>query len=156
MNVHSFFSCTFVLSKKGRMNSVSENIWSVVVIIMAVFIFYGGVQHFSNSAFYIPFVPDFFPFKIAIIYFSGAIEIGIALLLLIKKYRGIGALFLLVVMLVFLPIHIWDVFSDTPAIGSHQLAMIRLLMQLVFIGIAWKLKRIYFNKKYYGTTSKKY
>ena len=147
MNVHSFFSCTFVLSKKGRMNSFADKIWSVVVIIMAIFMFYGGVQHFSNSAFYIPFVPDFLPFKIAMIYFSGAIEIAIAVLLVVKKYRGIGALSLLVLMLVFLPIHVWDVFLDTPAIGSHQLALIRLPIQLAFIGIAWKLKNLYFNKK---------
>lgn len=128
------------------MESVAKKVWSVVVIIMSVFMFYGGVQHFSNSVFYIPFVPDFLPFKIAIIYFSGVLEIAIALLLLIKKYRGIGAFSLFALMLVFLPIHIWDVFSDTPAIRSHQAALIRLPIQLVFIGIAWKLKKIYFNK----------
>ena len=118
--------------------------------------FYGCVKHFSNSAFYISFVPDLSPFKIAIIYFSGEIEIAIAVLLVVKKYRVIGALSLLVLMLSFLPIHVWDVFSDTPAIGSHQLALIRLPIELLFISIAWKLKRIYFNKKYYGITSKKY
>ena len=128
------------------MKNVANRIWSIVVLIMAVFMFYGGVQHFINSVFYIPFVPSFLPFKMAIIYISGVIEMAIALLLVIKKYRGIGALSLLLLMLAFLPIHIWDVFSDAPAIGNHQLALIRLGMQFVFIAISWKLKNLYFNK----------
>ena len=128
------------------MENVAKKIWSVVLIIMAIFIIYGGINHFIKPEFYIPFVPSFLGFKTAIIYVSGVVEIGIGLLLLIKKYRGVGAFSLLVLMLVFLPIHIWDIFSDTPAIGSHQAALIRLPIQLVFIGIAWKLKNIYFNK----------
>lgn len=128
------------------MENVAKKIWSVVLIIMAIFIIYGGINHFIKPEFYIPFVPSFLGFKTVIIYVSGVVEIGIGLLLLIKKYRGVGAFSLLVLMLVFLPIHIWDIFSDTPAIGSHQAALIRLPIQLVFIGIAWKLKNIYFNK----------
>lgn len=128
------------------MENVAKKIWSVVLIIMAIFIIYGGINHFIKPEFYIPFVPSFLGFKTVIIYVSGVVEIGIGLLLLIKKYRGVGAFSLLLLMLVFLPIHIWDVFSDTPAIGSHQAALIRLPIQLVFIGIAWKLKNIYFNK----------
>ena len=128
------------------MENFAKKIWSVVLIIMAIFIIYGGINHFIKPEFYIPFVPSFLGFKTVIIYVSGVVEIGIGLLLLIKKYRGVGAFSLLLLMLVFLPIHIWDVFSDTPAIGSHQAALIRLPIQLVFIGIAWKLKNIYFNK----------
>lgn len=128
------------------MENVAKKIWSVVLIIMAIFIIYGGINHFIKPEFYIPFVPSFLGFKTVIIYVSGVVEIGIGLLLLIKKYRGVGAFSLLLLMLVFLPIHIWDIFSDTPAIGSHQAALIRLPIQLVFIGIAWKLKNIYFNK----------
>lgn len=128
------------------MSSFAEKFWSTVVIIMVVFMFYGGVQHFNNTAFYIPFVPDFLPYKTAIIYLSGVVEIVVALLLVIKKYRRIGTLALFILMFVFLPIHIWDVFSNTPAIGSHEAAIIRLPIQFILIGIAWKLKNIYFNK----------
>ena len=147
MNVHSFFISFFVQLNKLRMKNVTNSIWNVILILMALFIAYGGAQHFSNSAFYIPFVPNFLPYKMEIIYFSGVVEIAVALLLTIKKYRGIGTLALLILMIVFLPIHIWDVFSDTPAIGSHKAALIRLPIQLVFIGIAWKLKKINCNKK---------
>jgi len=40
-------------------------------------------------------------------------------------------------MLIFLPIHVWDGFSETPAIGSHNAAMIRLPFQGLIIFISW-------------------
>ena len=60
--------------------------------------------------------------------------------LFFKKYETIGAWGILILMLLFLPIHIWDVFSDTPAIGSHNAALIRLPVQFLLIFIAWKVK----------------
>lgn len=127
------------------MNSKAVVFWKVIKIVMAIFMIYGGVQHFTNTAFYSPFVPDFLTFKVAIIYISGIIEIAIGLMLLFKQSEGLGALGLLILMLVFLPIHVWDVFSDAPAIGSHQAALIRLPIQFIFIGISWKLKSIYYK-----------
>ncbi|MBE0391611.1 DoxX family membrane protein [Flavobacterium sp. PL002] len=127
------------------MNSKAVVFWKVIKIVMAIFMIYGGVQHFTNTAFYSPFVPDFLTFKVAIIYISGIFEIAIGLMLLFKQSEGLGALGLFILMLVFLPIHVWDVFSDTPAIGSHQAALIRLPIQFIFIGISWKLKSIYYK-----------
>ena len=43
-------------------------------------------------------------------------------------------------MLLFLPIHISDVFSEAPAVGSHNAALIRLPVQFLLIFIAWKVK----------------
>lgn len=122
--------------------------WNIIKIILALFMIYGGVQHFVKPDFYLPFVPSFLPYPMAIIYISGIIEIvlGIALLLS-KKYAKLGALGVLVLMILFLPIHIWDVFSETPAIGSHSAALIRLPIQFVLIALAWKVYNIlYINK----------
>ena len=101
---------------------------------------YAGVQHFLKPDFYLPFVPSFLPYTNVIIYVSGIIEIVLGLMLIMPKYSKIGAMGIMLLMLVFLPIHIWDVFSDTPAIGSHQAALVRLPVQLMFIAITWKLK----------------
>jgi uncharacterized membrane protein len=90
--------------------------------------------------FYIPFVPSFMPFTTAIIYSSGILEILLGIMLIIPKYAKQGASGILMLMLVFLPIHVWDVFSATPAIGSHKAALIRLPVQFLFIALAWKLK----------------
>jgi len=125
------------------MKNVMSKVWEVLRVILALFIIMGGIQHFMNPTFYFPFVPDFLVYKLAIIYVSGVVEILFGLLLLINKYKSLGALAVLVLMLAFLPIHIWDVFSDTPAIGSHTAALIRLPIQLVLIAISFKLRRLY-------------
>jgi len=116
-------------------------IWIVIRVIFAIFMIYAGVQHFVKPDFYIPFVPSFMPFTTAIIYSSGILEILLGILLLIPKFAKLGALGIMLLMLVFLPIHVWDVFSDTPAIGSHTAALIRLPVQFLFIALAWKIKK---------------
>jgi Predicted membrane protein len=122
--------------------------WNVIKIILALFIIYGGVQHFVKANFYIPFVPSFLPYPMAIIYVSGIIEIVLGVVLLLsKKYAKLGALGVLVLMILFLPIHIWDVFSETPAIGSHDASLIRLPIQFVLIALAWNVYKVLYMKK---------
>lgn len=122
------------------MKSNSLKIWTFLKIVMALFMIYAGAQHFIKPDFFIPFVPTFLPLKIPVIYISGAIEILLGLSLFINKYAKQGALGILILLLLFLPIHIWDIFSETPAIGSKQAALIRLLIQFLFIFIIWKVK----------------
>ena len=113
----------------------------VLQILLALFFIYGGIQHFIKPAFYQPFVPAFLPFKTAIIYMSGVLEVLFGLLLLIPKYTKLGAMGILVLLLIFLPVHVWDVFSETPAIGSQKAAYIRLPVQFLFIAWAYGVKR---------------
>lgn len=116
-------------------------VWIVVRVLFALFMIYAGVQHLVKPDFYIPFVPSFLPFTTAIIYSSGIVEILLGIMLIIPKYAKHGASGIFLLMLIFLPIHLWDVFSDTPAIGSHQAALIRLPVQFLFIVLAWKIKK---------------
>ncbi|MBE7661303.1 hypothetical protein [Tenacibaculum finnmarkense] len=123
------------MTKKNRF-------WNVLKIILAVFMIFGGVQHFIKPTFYLPFVPTFLPFPIMIIYLSGILEIGLGILLFLDtKYAKLGALGIFYLMLLFLPVHIWDVFSATPAIGSHTAALIRLPFQFLCIAWAWKIHK---------------
>ena len=128
------------------MQSKTTLLWQIIKVLFGLFMILGGIQHFFNATFYLPFVPSFLPFTMAIIYLSGIAEIGLGVLLFIKKYTGIAAYGLFIMMLVFLPIHINDVFSDTPAIGSHQAALIRLPIQIILIALTWKLKVKFYNK----------
>lgn len=121
--------------------------WFVLKIIVALFMIYAGVQHFLKPEFYLPFVPSFLPFQTIIVYVSGAVEIIVGVLLLTKKYQGIGAYALLVLMLIFLPVHINDVISDTPAIGSQKAAVIRLVIQFLAIALCWKFKKLYYTSQ---------
>ena len=120
--------------------------WFILKIIIALFMIYAGVQHFLKPEFYLPFVPSFLPAQTVIVYLSGAVEIIIGILLITKKYQGLGSYALLVLMLIFLPIHINDVISDAPAIGSQKAAVIRLAIQLLAIALCWKFKSLYYSK----------
>ncbi|WP_100896868.1 DoxX family protein [Cellulophaga sp. RHA19] len=117
-------------------------IWNILKVLLAVFIIYAGLQHFVKPDFYNPFVPDVLVFKTFIIYASGILEVGLGVLLLVPKFAKKAAFLIFILMLVFLPIHVWDVFSSTPAIGSHQAALIRLPIQLVLIALSYKLYKI--------------
>ena len=115
--------------------------WTILKILLALFMIYAGVQHFLKPSFYLPFVSPFLPFKMFVIYSSGVLEIVLGVMLLLPKYAKSGATGILWLMIIFLPIHIWDIFSDQPAIGSHEAAMIRLPKQFVFIGLAWGVRK---------------
>jgi len=117
-----------------------NKIWLILKIVLAIFLIFGGLQHFIFPINYIPFVPSFLPFTVAIIYLSGLLEILFGFALFFKKIEIIGAWGILILMLLFLPIHISDVFSETPAVGSHNAALIRLPVQFLLIFIAWKVK----------------
>lgn len=123
-----------------------KTFWKVLSIVLGLFMIFAGVQHFLNPQFYSVFIPSFLPFTLFIIYASGVLEILIGLMLLISKYRYYGAWVMLVLMLIFLPIHIADVFSETPAIGSKQAAYIRLPVQFLLIALAWKIKQLQESK----------
>jgi uncharacterized membrane protein len=65
----------------------------------------------------------------------------LGILLLIPQYTNKAATSSIILMLLFLPIPIWDVFQDTPAIGSTQAALIRMPVQFLFIGWAYLITR---------------
>ena len=120
--------------------------WFILKILLAAFIIYAGVQHFLNPDFFLKVIPPFLlDYGLPIVYISGVIEIAIGLLLLSTKYQRIGALSFMLLMLAFLPLHIWDVFVENPFTGSQNAAYIRLAMQFVLIALPWKLKNVYTN-----------
>ena len=116
-------------------------VWKVLQVLLAIFMIYAGIQHFIKPSFYTPFVPAFLPYEMSIIYISGLLEIIFGFFLLIPKYAKFASTGILLLLLLFLPIHIWDVFSDTPAMGSHKAALIRLPVQLLFLGWAYKVRQ---------------
>ena len=113
--------------------------WVIVSILLAVLMIVAGVQHLWNPNFYLPFVPPFMPFPMAMVYLSGLVELllGLAILFLNHKYTKFGMLGVFVLMVIYLPLHIADAFSMEPIIGSPTLAYIRLAIQLLLIWLSW-------------------
>lgn len=105
-------------------------------LLLGAFMVFGGVGHFTNPAFYSPFIPDFLP-EALVNYGAGVVEIILGIGLFIPHFQRLAALGVFALMIVFLPIHIIDVFAANPAIGSKAAANIRLPIQFLFIGWAW-------------------
>jgi uncharacterized membrane protein len=113
-----------------------KNIKYILTIFFGVFMILGGIVHFVKPEMYLPFIPEFLPATL-VIYASGAAEILIGICVFIPRFRSLGTLGILVLMVAFLPLHIADVFKEHPAIGTHQMALVRLPLQFVLIAWAW-------------------
>ncbi|MDQ0477248.1 hypothetical protein QGN23_04165 [Chryseobacterium gotjawalense] len=114
--------------------------WVIASILLAFLMMAAGVQHLWNPGFYLPFVPSFLPFPLAIVYLSGIVELllGIVTLFLNQKYTQYGLFGIFVLMVIFLPLHIADAFKAQPVIGSPELAYFRLVIQLILIWLSWR------------------
>ena len=108
----------------------------ILTFIFGAFLIYGGINHFLKPEMYFPFFPDFLPKEI-LNYLVGILEIAIGFGVFIPQWRKIATVGILIMMLAFLPLHIWDVFRENPAIGSHQASLVRLPIQFVLIAWAW-------------------
>lgn len=113
-----------------------KNLKLSLTFLFGVFMIFGGVNHFIKPEMYAPFTPDFLP-SLAINYLAGVAEIVLGLGVFIPRYRSKATFGILLMMLVFLPLHVFDIFKENPAIGSHQAAIIRLPVQFLFIAWAW-------------------
>lgn len=103
---------------------------------LGAFMILGGINHFLTPEIYFPFIPDFLP-QAASNYLAGVVEIILGVGIFIPAYRRMAALGIVALLVFFLPLHLWDVFRQHPAIGSRSLALVRVPFQFVFIFWAW-------------------
>ena len=101
---------------------------------------FGGINHFLKAEMYYPFIPDFLP-QSFITLASGALEIILGIGALIPQARSKATLGIFILMILFLPLHIWDLFKEHPAIGSHKVAVIRVPVQFLLIFLAGYISR---------------
>ena len=113
-----------------------KNSKKILTLVFGIIMIIAGVMHFISPAVYLPFFPNQWPQE-AIIYGSGIIEILVGLCTLIPRYSRFGTLGIFILMLVFLPLHVIDVFKENPVVGSKLVAYIRLPFQFVLIAWAW-------------------
>ncbi|MEM0995735.1 MAG: hypothetical protein AAGN35_01590 [Bacteroidota bacterium] len=114
----------------------------VLPYIFAFIMIAGGIGHIVAPDFYAPLIPDFIPDLLANV-LSAIAELGIGVLLLIPKYRHWGGLGFALLMIGFLPLHIWELFREEPVVGPPPAPIIRLVIQLVLIYAGWWLYRVY-------------
>ena len=123
--------------------------WVIISILLAVLMMVSGIQHLWNPEFYLPFVPSYLPFPLAVVYLSGLVELllGVVTLFLNQKYTKFGILGIAILMIIFLQLHIADALREQPVVGSHTLAYFRLAIQFLLIWLSWKSYQFTSSKK---------
>ena len=113
---------------------------NIGIYLLASLMILGAIGHLVSPQFYAPMVPDFIPLALANIA-SFVVELAIGMGLIFPSTRRLAGLGFALLMVAFLPIHVWDLLRDDPAIGSFSAAVIRLVLQfgLIYVGYRiWK------------------
>ncbi|MEL6562502.1 MAG: MauE/DoxX family redox-associated membrane protein [Bacteroidota bacterium] len=112
----------------------------ILTIILGILMILGGIGHLLAPEAYAPMIPDFIPDQLANV-LAFITEVATGLALIIPKYRKTGGLLFMGLMIAFLPLHVWDVFRENPAIGPFPAPIIRLVIQFLLIYVGWRIYR---------------
>ena len=91
-----------------------------------------AIAHVAIPEIFAPIIPHFISVYWAN-YLAATAELSIAVLLFLPKYRNQGGLLFMALMIAFLPLHLWELFRENPAVGKHPAPLIRLVFQFVLI-----------------------
>ncbi|PWS26284.1 DoxX family protein [Pedobacter yonginense] len=128
--------------------------YKIFLIIYAVFYILAGCNHFLSTEGYYAIMPNWLPAHQFLIYLSGVIEIILGVLLLFPKTRKQSALCIILMLLAFMPAHIYMIQMAPFMLGkilvTPLIAWARLPFQLLFMGWAWYYfknpkQKFYFN-----------
>ncbi|NNE59151.1 MAG: hypothetical protein HKN36_13680 [Hellea sp.] len=103
---------------------------------IAIWMLGGAFGHFFFPDKFYAIVPDFLPKK-EVVLLSGIPELLIGLGVLWPRTRAIAGIGFTVLCLAFLPLHLWDLVRENPAITPHSAAIIRVLVQFILMWIGW-------------------
>ncbi|WP_237064364.1 MULTISPECIES: DoxX family protein [Microbulbifer] len=125
----------FVYSKlSGQLLDVTKYAcWGLGV----AFIFF-FIGHLVKAEGMVEMLPPWVPFRLALVYFTGLIELFIGVALFIPRYQPFAAKLAIVVFVVFFPANIYSALNGI-GLGGHQWGPVYLLIRgpLQLILIAW-------------------
>ncbi|MFK8055190.1 MAG: hypothetical protein AB8F78_03625 [Saprospiraceae bacterium] len=112
----------------------------IIGIIFALMMILSSIGHFVSPEMYFPMIPDFLP-QAAVNIVAGLAELilGIGVFIHAYRTRALSGIFLL--MIIFLPVHIWDAMKEVPAIGSKTMGYVRIGIQFVLIYLPWYARK---------------
>ena len=108
--------------------------------VLALIMLLGAAGHVFFPEVYHGAIPSMIPTAFANVA-STIVELAIAIGLWTPKYRSKAGLAFMMLMIAFLPIHIWDLVREDPMLGSRLASGIRLIFQLVLIYAGWRVYR---------------
>jgi uncharacterized membrane protein len=114
------------------------------LIFLSLILFLAGVAHLMDPFAFVNAIPLFVPYKLEIIYFTGVLEMILAVGLLWKKTRSPSALLTAGYFLFLLPIHLYVSLNVIPMFGYSDPLLLwgRTLFQFVFVYWAYSLRKV--------------
>lgn len=85
----------------------------ISLYVLSAFYFVAGLNHFIDPASYYPLIPDYLPFPEIINIFSGITEVVVGTGLLFPNYRKISAWSIILMLIAFIPAHIYFIQIDS-------------------------------------------
>ena len=113
------------------------------------FIFF-FIGHIVKAQAMVEMLPPWVPFRLALIYITGLLELGVGIALFIPRYQSAAAKLAMVIFVVFFPANVYAALNST-GLGGHQWGAIYLLIRgpLQLILIAWAYFLCIKGKIYY-------
>ena len=117
---------------------------SIFIIISSIFYVIVGIKHFIDPGYFLNIVPPYLPFHLELVYISGVFEVLFGVMILLPKYRYIGSIGLILLLIAVFPANIYLAQSKEAqiAIGaSQEITTWRLPIQGVLIYIAYWIRK---------------
>ncbi|MEP7318486.1 MAG: hypothetical protein ABI921_07085 [Panacibacter sp.] len=113
----------------------------ISLVVMSSFYMLAGVNHIFNPGFYLPLIPPYLPAHEAINTAAGIAEIGGSVLICFTATRNFAARGIILMLIAFMPVHIYMVQHTPMQIGSRTItpfiAWLRIPIQALLIWWAW-------------------
>jgi uncharacterized membrane protein len=120
---------------------INRPTYKIFLWVYALFYILAGCNHFLSTAVYYGIMPKWLPAPGFLIYFSGVLEIVFGFLLLFKKTRKLAAVLIILMLIAFMPAHIYMIQKAPFMLGKIEITTIiawaRLPFQLLFISWAF-------------------
>ena len=111
---------------------------TISLVVMAVFYFAAGVNHFRAPAFYLPLMPPYLPWLSGLVALSGVAELILGVAVLVPSLRRWACWGIIAMLIAFMPVHIHMVvnshlYPDVPVVALW----LRFPLQALFVLWAW-------------------
>ena len=100
-----------------------------------------GVAHFLRPNTYLRMMPRYLPAPAFLNYAAGALEIFLGVMLFFSLARPMAAAGIALLMVLFLPVHFWHLFSP-PFVAPFWVFAVRFFLQFALIYGAWRMREL--------------
>lgn len=114
----------------------------ILMLLLALFMIVGGINHFLNPEFYQRMMPPYIPAPEFMVALSGVIEVALGIALLIPRTRVLAAWGIVALLIAVFPanIHMFMNQNQWPEVPPI-FTVVRLPLQALFIAWAWMFTR---------------